>query len=37
MSVFDERMALLKKVQQTDFVVVEWTLYTDTHPDDKML
>jgi spore coat protein JB len=35
MNTFDERVSLLKKVQQMDFVVVEWTLYTDTHPDDE--
>ena len=35
MNVFDERMRLLKTVQQMDFVVVEWTLYTDTHPNDE--
>lgn len=31
----DEEWYLLKKVQELDFVVVELTLYTDTHPDDQ--
>lgn len=26
---------MLKKVQQMDFVVVELTLYLDTHPEDE--
>lgn len=30
----DHQWNLLKQVQQMDFVVVELTLYTDTHPDD---
>ncbi|PID26136.1 spore coat protein CotJB [Sporosarcina sp. P7] len=30
-----ERRDMLKNVQQADFVVVELTLYTNTHPDDK--
>ncbi|WP_192797443.1 spore coat protein CotJB [Psychrobacillus glaciei] len=34
MNEFEERLDLLKKVQQMDFVVVELTLYTDTHQDD---
>ncbi|ALC86682.1 hypothetical protein AM499_13215 [Bacillus sp. FJAT-22090] len=35
MNVYDDEWNLLKKVQQLDFVVVELTLYTDTHPDDE--
>lgn len=30
----EEEWNMLKKVQQADFVVVELTLYTDTHPND---
>ncbi|AXI00491.1 spore coat protein CotJB [Sporosarcina sp. PTS2304] len=29
-----EQRAMLKELQQADFVVVELTLYTNTHPDD---
>lgn len=31
----EDEWVMLKKVQQMDFVVVELTLYTDTHPDDE--
>ena len=34
MNPHEEEWQLLKKVQQADFVVVELTLYTDTHPND---
>ncbi|PIC64210.1 spore coat protein CotJB [Sporosarcina sp. P13] len=30
-----EQRAMLKEVQQADFVVVELTLYTNTHPNDE--
>ena len=29
------RDALLKKIQETDFALYETTLYLDTHPDDE--
>ena len=35
MSTSEAEWVLLKKVQQMDFVVVEFTLYTDTHPNDE--
>ena len=35
MSTSEAEWILLKKVQQMDFVVVELTLYTDTHPNDE--
>ena len=31
----DEEMLMMKKMQVADFVVVELTLYTNTHPDDE--
>lgn len=34
MKYFEEERQMMKLVQEADFVVVELTLYTDTHPDD---
>jgi spore coat protein JB len=31
----NDRMLLLKKLQASDFALVELGLYLDTHPDDK--
>lgn len=31
----EEEWDMLKKVQQLDFVVIELTLYLDTHPNDE--
>ena len=33
-SAFEEEREMMLLVQEADFVVVELTLYTDTHPDD---
>jgi spore coat protein JB len=30
----EKQTALLRKLQEVDFVLVELTLYLDTHPDD---
>jgi spore coat protein JB len=35
MNAFEEERRMMELVQQADFVVVELTLYTDTHPDDE--
>ncbi len=35
MNAFEEERRMMKLVQQADFVVVELTLYTNTHPDDE--
>ncbi|WP_194841467.1 spore coat protein CotJB [Sporosarcina obsidiansis] len=35
MSAAAEQRAMLKEVQQADFVVVELTLYTNTHSNDE--
>ena len=35
MTAFEEERRMLLLVQQADFVVVELTLYTNTHPDDE--
>lgn len=32
----DDREKLLKRIQVSDFVLVETGLYLDTHPTDKM-
>ena len=34
MNAFEEERRMMLMVQQADFVVVELTLYTNTHPDD---
>ena len=34
MNAFEEERRMMLMVQRADFVVVELTLYTDTHPDD---
>ena len=34
MNAFEEERQMMKQVQEADFVVVELTLYTNTHPDD---
>ena len=35
MNAFEEERRMMELVQQADFVVVELTLYTNTHPDDE--
>jgi spore coat protein JB len=35
LSAFEEEREMMLLVQEADFVVVELTLYTDTHPDDE--
>lgn len=35
MNAFDEEREMMKRLQEADFVVVELTLYTNTHPDDQ--
>ena len=35
LSAFEEERAMMLLVQEADFVVVELTLYTDTHQDDE--
>lgn len=35
MSTSEDQWNMLQKVQQMDFVVVELTLYTDTHQNDE--
>ena len=35
LSAFEEEREMMLRVQEADFVVVELTLYTDTHPDDE--
>lgn len=35
MNSFEEERQMMLQVQQADFVVVELTLYTNTHPDDE--
>ena len=32
---YDKRRALLRKLQEVDFVLVELNLYLDTHPNDQ--
>jgi len=34
-NLFEEERQMMKRVQEVDFVVVELTLYTDTHPNDE--
>lgn len=31
----DQRMGLLRRIQELEFVAVELNLYLDTHPDDN--
>ena len=35
LSAFEEEREMMLRVQEADFVVVELTLYTNTHPDDE--
>lgn len=35
MNAFEEERQMMRRVQEADFVVVELTLYTNTHPNDE--
>ncbi len=35
MAAFEEERRMMELVQQADFVVIELTLYTNTHPNDE--
>ncbi|MCM3742604.1 spore coat protein CotJB [Sporosarcina luteola] len=35
MNEFEEERLMMQRVQEADFVVVELTLYTNTHPNDE--
>ncbi len=35
MTISPEQMALLRRIQETQFVAVDLNLYLDTHPDDQ--